>query len=99
LEHWNRQARSLDRPSAARTSTLVWRQGAALGFFLIQNHPFVDGNKRVGHAAMVSFLGLDGRRLEATVDEAAQAFLHVASGILDRAGLQAWIEAHEVPRS
>ena len=74
-------------------------KAAALGFSLIQNHPFVDGNKRVGHAAIVSFLRLNGRRIEATVDEAEQAILHVASGGLDRAGLQAWIEAHEVPRS
>ena len=73
-------------------------KAAALGFSLIQNHPFLDGNKRVGHAAMVSFLRrLNGRRIEATVDEAEQAILQVASGILDRAGLQAWIEAHEVP--
>jgi hypothetical protein len=42
---------------------------------------------------------LNGRRIEATVDEAEQAILNVASGRLDRAGLQAWIEAHEVPRS
>jgi len=74
-------------------------KSAALGFSLIQNHPFVDGNKRVGHAAMVSFLRLNGRRIEATVDEAEQAIVQVASGSLDRAGLQAWIEAHEVPRS
>ena len=39
-------------------------KAAALGFSLIQNHPFVDGNKRVGHAAMVSFLRLNGRRME-----------------------------------
>lgn len=74
-------------------------KAAALGFSLIQNHPFVDGNKRIGHAAMVSFLRLNGRRLEATVDESEQAIVQVASGNLDRAGLQAWIEAHEVPRS
>ena len=72
-------------------------KAAALGFSLIQNHPFVDGNKRVGHAAMVAFLRLNGRRIEATVDEGEQAILQVAAGILDRAGLQAWIEAHEVP--
>jgi len=63
-------------------------KAAALGFSLIQNHPFVDGNKRLGHAAMVTFLRLNGRRIEATVDEAEQAILQVASGVLDRAGLQ-----------
>jgi death-on-curing protein len=59
---------------------------AALGFSLIQNHPFVDGNKRVGHAAMVAFLRLNGRGIEATVDEAEQAITQVASGTLGRAG-------------
>ena len=69
---------------------------AALGFSLIQNHPFVDGNKRVGHAAMVAFLRLNGRRLDATVDEAERTILQVASGALGRAGLEAWVAAHEV---
>ena len=68
---------------------------AALGFSLIQNHPFVDGNKRVGHAAMLAFLRLNGRTLEATIDETERTILRVASGSLDRAGLQAWVESHE----
>lgn len=72
-------------------------KAAALGFSLIQDHPFVDGNKRVGHASMVVFLRLNGRRLEATADEAEQAILEVASGVLDREGLQAWVQAHEGP--
>jgi death-on-curing protein len=72
-------------------------KAAALGFSLIQNHPFVDGNKRAGHAAMIAFLRLHGRRLEATIDEAELTILHVASGVLDRAGLQAWVAAHEAP--
>ena len=72
-------------------------KAAALGFSLVQNHPFVDGNKRVGHAAMATFLRLNGRSLAATVDEAERAILDVASGALDRAGLPVWIEAHTVP--
>ena len=70
-------------------------KAAALGFSLIQNHPFVDGNKRVGHAAMVAFLRLNGRGLDATVDEAERTILQVASGALGRAGLEAWVAAHE----
>lgn len=72
-------------------------KAAALGLALIQNHPFVDGNKRVGHAAIVAFLRLNGRQLEATVDAAEETILRVASGALDRVGLQAWLEAHDVP--
>jgi prophage maintenance system killer protein len=47
--------------------------------------------------AMVVFLRLNGRRLEATADEAEPAIRQVASGVLDRAGLQDWVQAHEVP--
>jgi death-on-curing protein len=69
-------------------------KAAALGYSLIQNHPFVDGNKRAGHAAMLAFLRLNGRTLEATVDETERTILQVASGALDRTGLQAWVESH-----
>src|SRR5258706_6374074 len=48
--------------------TLVWK-AAALGYSLIMNHPFVDGNKRVGHAAMEVMLVLNGCELSADVDE------------------------------
>jgi death on curing protein len=44
-------------------------KAAALGFSLIQNHPFLDGNKRTGHAAMETFLVLNGHEIKATVDE------------------------------
>jgi len=75
----------------------VAAKAAALGFSLIQNHPFVDGNKRVGHAAMVAFLRVNGRRLDATVDEAERTILQVASGDLDRIGLETWLAVHEAP--
>ena len=74
--------------------TLTAKAGA-LGFSLIQNHPFVDGNKRVGHAAMEAFLRLNGRRIQATVDDAERAILRVAVGQMSRAELQAWLDAHE----
>jgi death on curing protein len=71
----------------------VTAKAAALGFSLI--HPFVDGNKRVGHASMEAFLRLNGRRIQATVDDAEKAILRVAAGQMDRAELQAWLDAHE----
>ena len=43
----------------------VIEKAAALCFSLIQNHPFVDGNKRVGHAAMASILAFNGYRIDA----------------------------------
>jgi death-on-curing family protein len=44
-------------------------KAAALGFSLAQNHPFIDGNKRIAHAAMETFLVLNGFDIVAAVDE------------------------------
>ena len=44
-------------------------KAAALCFSLVSNHPFIDGNKRVGHAALQIFLRLKGKTIEASVDE------------------------------
>jgi len=70
---------------------------AALGFGLIANHPFVDGNKRVGHAAMDTMLLLNGAELRASVEEAEAMMLGVAAGKATREQLLVWVEAHTVP--
>src|SRR6266550_2134903 len=44
-------------------------KAAALGYSLIQNHPFVDGNKRVGHGALEVFLLLNGHEIAGSVEE------------------------------
>jgi death-on-curing protein len=72
---------------------------AALGFSLIQSHPFVDGNKRIGHASMEVFLVLNGFEISAPVREQEQLILNVASGALDRVGLSAWLRGHIVPKN
>ncbi len=72
-------------------------KAAALGFALVANHPFVDGNKRIGHAAMEVFLVLNGFEIDATVDDQEQTILAVASGLLDRDGLGQWLKARLVP--
>jgi death-on-curing protein len=66
-------------------------KAAALGFSLVANHPFVDGNKRIGHAAMEVFLVLNGYEIAAPVDEQERLMLDVASGDLDRAQLGDWL--------
>lgn len=66
-------------------------KAAALGFFLIKNHPFLDGNKRVGHAAMELFLVLNGYRITATIEEQEQVILQLASNELDREGFVDWL--------
>lgn len=76
----------------------VVEKAAALGFSLIQNHPFVDGNKRMGHAAMESFLVLNGHAIAASVDEQEDVVLAVASGALSRSRLAEWLREHIVER-
>jgi death-on-curing protein len=72
----------------------VSAKAAALGFSLIQNHPFVDGNKRIGHAAMEMILMLNGLELTASVSKAEEAVLAVASGQMDRESFIKWVEDH-----
>jgi death-on-curing protein len=69
-------------------------KSAALCFSLVKNHPFVDGNKRVGHAAMETLLILNGSEIEASTDEQEQLVLALAAGQLSREDLVAWLRAH-----
>jgi death-on-curing protein len=69
-------------------------KAAALGFSLIQNHPFADGNKRTGHAVMEAFLVLNGYKINADIDEQVETILSVASGKLGRDGFADWLAKH-----
>ena len=71
-------------------------KAAALGYSLIKNHPFLDGNKRIGHASMEAMLMLNGFELVATVDEAELEILAVAAGQRTRERFQEWVRAHLV---
>lgn len=77
----------------------VVEKASALGFSLIKNHPFVDGNKRTGHAAMETFLVLNGFELDASVDEQEQIILQVASGELESDEFTAWLSGHVVRKN
>jgi death-on-curing protein len=72
----------------------VAEKAAALGFSLISNHPFVDGNKRTGHAAMEVFLILNGYEIAASVDEQEQLILQLAAGKVERETLAEWLQSH-----
>ena len=76
----------------------VTGKAAALAYSLALNHPFVDGNKRVAHAAMEVFLTLNGLELDADVDEQERLFLDLASGRSSRPELQAWLDRRTTPR-
>lgn len=69
-------------------------KAAALGFSLILNHPFIDGNKRIGHAALEVFLVLNGFELHADLDDAEAMILGVAAGTIARDAFVQWIRAH-----
>jgi death on curing protein len=71
-------------------------KAAILAYLLIQNHPFVDGNKRVGHAAMEVFLLVNGCAIHAEVDDQEHLILDIASGRVTKEQLTAWIEVHIV---
>jgi death-on-curing protein len=73
-------------------------KAAALGFSLIMNHPFVDGNKRIGHAALETFLLLNGMEIKASVDEQEATILSLAAGELDRSHFLEWLRSRLVTR-
>ena len=73
----------------------VQSKAAQLGFGLIRNHPFVDGNKRIGAHAMLVFLELNGIVLRYEQQELIDIILAVASGETGRQGLLQWILGHE----
>jgi len=62
------------------------------------NHPFVDGNKRVGHAAMETFLILNGFEIDANIDQQERIVLDVASGKLRREEFASWLGRHITTR-
>lgn len=72
----------------------VLQKAAALGFFLAANHPFVDGNKRVAHAAMVVTLRLNGFEIVASVEEQESVMLSLAAGQVTREQFTSWVEQH-----
>ena len=76
--------------------TLI-EKAAALCFALVQGHPFVDGNKRVGHAAMETFLVLNGTEIAAPVDEEERLMLDLAAGRMSRGHLTDWLRQHVKP--
>lgn len=69
-------------------------KAAVLCFSIVQGHPFVDGNKRTGHAAMATFLLLNGTDIEASTDEQEQLMLGLAAGQVTREKLTAWLASH-----
>lgn len=71
-------------------------KGARLGYNLISNHAFVDGNKRIGMYVMLTFLEVNGIHMDCTNEEVATVGLAVAAGEMDYGALLAWVREHRV---
>ena len=72
----------------------VLEMAARLGFGLVSNHPFLDGNKRIGAHAMLTFMGVNQINLCCTDEELISLILQVASGRLNYDGMLEWLKSH-----
>ena len=72
----------------------IAEKAGALCYSLILSHPFLDGNKRVAHAALETMLVLNGQELVVDVNEQERLFLTLAAGEIERQELVDWITQH-----
>jgi death-on-curing protein len=72
----------------------LFEMAAAYLFHLVQNHPFVDGNKRVGAVAALVFLRMNDQDIHLTNIELASLVLSVAQGQADKAAIATFIRDH-----
>jgi death on curing protein len=75
----------------------IEEKAAALAFSLIKNHPFIDGNKRIGLAAAALFLRANGYDFSATTDELEDIILRLAASELTREEWNTWVRDHVIP--
>ena len=69
-------------------------KGARLGYSLVRNHSFSDGNKRIGILTMLTFLSVNGIEITWTDTEIVETGLALASGLMDYEALLAWLREH-----
>lgn len=72
------------------------QKAARLCYGLVKNHPFIDGNKRIGAHVMLVFLALNGIELSYTQQELVNIILQVAAGEKSYEALLAWVLAHQL---
>lgn len=73
----------------------IQQKAARLGCGLIKNHPFVDGNKRIGTHTMLVFLEINGISLEYTQEELYNMVFDIAKGLIDTEEITKWILNHQ----
>jgi len=69
-------------------------KASKLGYFLVKNHPFIDGNKRIGILVMITFLEINGVEVACTDEELITLGLGLADGSIDGENLLNWIIDH-----
>ena len=74
----------------------IQQKSARLAYGLIKNHPFVDGNKRIGTHVMLILLALNGIELNYTQEELYTIILEIASGTAELNKLTEWILNHQL---
>lgn len=74
----------------------IYQKAARLGFGLVSNHPFIDGNKRIAAHAMLIFLDLNGIEMQYTNDELSEIFLAIADNRAKYDDLLSWIIEHVI---
>ena len=72
----------------------ILEKAARLGYGLIRNHPFLDGNKRIGTHAMLVFLDINNITLSYEEEDLISMILHVAAGAMDCNAFLEWLKAH-----
>ena len=88
-QKWHYDNEKADIPSLA----------AAYAFGIVKNHPYRDGNKRIGFLAMVTFMGINGCELDVADANVVDEIRALASGDVQEAELAQWIRKHSVPVS
>lgn len=74
----------------------IQQKAARLGYGLVKNHAFIDGNKRIGAHAMLVFLALNKVELDYTQEELSEIFLQIAVGESGFEELLRWITSHQL---
>lgn len=72
----------------------ILEKAARLGYGLIRNHPFLDGNKRIGIHAMLVFLDINNITLSYEDEDLISTILHVAAGAMDCNAFLEWLKTH-----
>jgi death on curing protein len=82
--------------AGSEVHTTADEKAAALGFSLLRDRPFLSANRRLAHAAMETFLHLNGLELRASPAETETILASVWDGLSSKEGLMAWLRAHMV---